>query len=47
MHEGQKIVKISLRTVGEEEMDVNVAESFEDTTDKTVTLEEEGDRAGA
>ena len=38
VHEGQEIVKISLRTVGEEEIDVNV-EPFEETTNKTVTLE--------
>ena len=38
VHEGQEIVKISLRTVGEDEIDVNV-EPFEQTTDKTVTLE--------
>ena len=38
VHEGQEIVKISLRTVGEDEIDVNV-EPFEQTTDKMVTLE--------
>ena len=38
VHEGQEILKISLRTVGEEEIGVNV-EPFEDTTDKTVSLE--------
>ena len=38
MHKGQEIVKISLRTVSEDEIDVNV-EPFEETTDKTVTLE--------
>ena len=38
VHEGQEIVKISLRTVGEDEIDLNV-EPFEQTTDKTVTLE--------
>ena len=38
MHEGQEIVKISLRTVGEDEIDVNV-EPFEQTTHKMVTLE--------
>ena len=38
LHEGQEIIKISLRTVGKEEMDVNV-EPFEETTDKTVALE--------
>ena len=38
VHEGQEIVKISLRTVGEEEMGV-IVDPFEDTTDKTVTLE--------
>lgn len=38
VHEGQEIVKISLRTVGIEEIDMNV-EPFEETTHKMVILE--------
>ena len=38
VHEGQKIVKISMNTVSEDEIDVNVV-PFEETTDKTVSLE--------
>ena len=38
VHEGQEIVKILLRTVGAEEIDVNI-EPFEETTHKMVTLE--------
>ena len=37
VHEGQEIVKISLRTVSKDEVDVKV-EPFEETTDKMVTL---------
>ena len=38
MHKGQEIVKISLMTVDKDEIGINV-EPFEETTDKTVTLE--------
>ena len=38
VREGQEIVKISLRTVDADEIDVKV-EPFEETTDKIVTLE--------
>ena len=35
---GQEIIKISMSTVGEDEIDVSV-EPFEETTEKMVTLE--------
>ena len=38
VHDGQETIKISMSTVGEDEIDVSV-EPFEETTDKMVTLE--------
>ena len=38
VHDGQEVIKISMSTVGEDEIDVSV-EPFEETTDKMVTLE--------